>query len=228
MDLYQAGYTRRGRQGEGSGWSLVSESEGMSQKAKDGFAGFAGNLAELVQSIDMPEEAIGMFYDDRFLYYLHINYKTEAEGGDNRGISFTHGYCFNLMDYYTLCKNPEKLFGIKEEVFLKNYDSNVVSYPMMEDFSYHNMNLEYLKEKYQLSRELYRRLLIGATCAIEGYTDSLCIKMNCAKEEYAQVCKEVMYLIMQGLPYHLRIKVTLSRWKDQYLFFRSDRGNKLF
>ena len=74
MDLYQAGYTRRGRQGEGAGWALVSESEGMSQKAKDGFGGFAGNLAELVQSLEMPDQAIGIFQNNRFLYYLHINY----------------------------------------------------------------------------------------------------------------------------------------------------------
>lgn len=214
MDLYQAGYTRRGNQGEGSGWSIVSESEGMSPNAKDGFSGFAANLAELIEFIDMPDEAVGMFRDDRFLYYLHINYKTKAEeGGDKRGVSFTHGYCFGLTDYYTLCKEPEKLLGVTSDAFLKDYDSNVKAYPIIESFPYENMDLAYLKQKYQLSGESYRRLLIGATCAIEGYTDSLCIKVNCAKEEYAQICKEVMYLIMQGLPYHLRIKVTFFSYR---------------
>ena len=231
MDLYQAGYTRRGKQGEGSGWSLVSESDGMSTYAKDGFAGFAGNLAELVQSLDMPDEAIGVFRDDRFLYYLHINYKAEAEDMDIRGVSFTHGYCFNLTDYYVLCKEPEKLLGVDEDTFLKNYDSNDKSYPIKEKFSYQPMNFSQLKEKYDLSAEAYRRLLIGATCAVEGHTDSLCIKLNCEKEAYTQVCKEIIYLIMQGLPYHLRMKVTFFSYrggKTNIYFSDKIEGNNYY
>ena len=47
MNLYQAGYFRKGRQGSNAGWGIVAPSKGMSQIAKDGFKGIAAKLVEL-------------------------------------------------------------------------------------------------------------------------------------------------------------------------------------
>lgn len=115
---------------------------------------------------------------------------------------------------YNLCANPDMLLGITEEAFVMDYDASVKSYPIVEKLPYQTMDLGELKQKYQLSAAEYRHLLVGATCAIEDYTDSLCIKVDCPKENYIQVCKEIMYLIMKGLPYHLRKKVTFFSYKS--------------
>lgn len=214
MNLYQAGYTRRGRQGEGAGWSIVFPSEDMSQAAKEGFSGFAGNLAELVNGNTMPKEAFGVFRHDRFVYYMNINY--EVSGGENadaRGVSFTHGYCFNLADYYALCEKPEQLLGVADGTFRKEYDSSVKALPVAHELAYEPMDYRVLMDKYGLDAESYRYLLIGATCALEGFTNALCIKAERPLEEYGQVCREIMYLIMRGLPYHLRTKVTFFSYK---------------
>lgn len=232
MNLYQAGYTRRGRQGEGAGWSIVFPSEDMSHAARDGFSGFAGNLAELVNGSVMPKEAFGVFRHDRFLYYLNINYEVSGgETADARGVSFTHGYCFNLADYYTLCQEPERLLGVKEGTFLKEYDPSVKALPVAHELAYDPMDYGKLMEKYGLSQEDYRHLLIGATCALEGFTDALCVKADVGLEEYGQVCREIMYLIMRGLPCHLRTKLTFFSYaggKTNVYFSRKTEGSNYF
>lgn len=214
MNLYQAGYTRRGRQGEGAGWSIVFPSEDMSQAAKEGFSGFAGNLAELVNGNTMPKEAFGVFRHDRFVYFMNICYEVSGkEASDARGVSFTHGYCFNLADYYALCEKPEQLLGVVEGTFRKEYDSSVKALPVAHELAYEPMDYGKLMAKYGLDAESYRYLLIGATCALEGFTNALCVKVDKPLEEYGQVCREIMYLIMHGLPYHLRTKVTFFSYK---------------
>ncbi len=214
MNLYQAGYTRRGRQGEGAGWSIVFPSEDMSQAAKEGFSGFAGNLAELVNGNTMPKEAFGVFRHDRFVYYMNINYEVSGGGAaDARGVSFTHGYCCNLADYYALCEKPEQLLGVAEGTFRKEYDPSVKALPVAHELAYEALDYGKLMEKYGLDAESYRYLLIGATCALEGFANALCIKAQRPLEDYGQVCREIMYLIMRGLPYHLRTKVTFFSYK---------------
>lgn len=232
MNLYQAGYTRRGRQGEGAGWSIVSPSEDMSQDAKEGFSGFAGNLAELVNGSVMPKEAFGLFRHNRFLYYMNINYEVSGgEASDARGVSFTHGYCFNLADDYALCERPEQLLGVKGKAFLKEYDPSVRALPVVHELEYEPMDYRSLMDKYGLSAEDYRHLLIGATCALEGFADALCIKADVPLEEYGQICREIMYLIMYGLPYHLRTKVTFFSYKGgktNVYFSDKVEGNNYF
>lgn len=214
MNLYQAGYTRKGRQGEGAGWSIVAPSEEMSRIAMEGFRGISGNLVELVNRFPMPKSAVGLFCYDRFWFYLHINYavsKTEAK--DARGVSFVHGYSFSTEENDILCQNPEMLCGITDQTFQKNYDASIKAYPVVHELPYRTMNETQLKKKYKLSTEEYRRLLTGVTCALEEDVDSLCIKISCPLEEYCQVCLEVMYLILRGLPYHFRAKVTFFSYK---------------
>ena len=229
MNLYQAGYFRQGRQGNNAGWNIVSPSDGMSMIAKNGFKGIAANLTELKGSYEMPVEGTGIFRYERFLYLLNINYA--AKGEDDRGVSFTHGYCFNNADYYELCHAPEKLFALREDCFLKEYDDSVEEYPIRQQLAHGEMNFDALMNKYQLSKEQYRMLILAAISAIEGFTDPLCIQTTEAFENMRQVYNEVMYLIMYGLPYHMRIKVTCFSYRCEMAniyFSRWTEGNNCF
>lgn len=212
MKLYQAGYFRKGKQGNNAGWSIVSPSEGMSKIARDGFQGLAANLTELKRKGTMPVTNLGLFLYDRFVYLLHVNYA--ASGEDARGVTYVHGYCFNLSDYYDLCAEPSRLCGILDENFQMEYDESVKAYPVADGFvTGGTFDFDALIEKYHLSEEEYRRLVLGAVCAIEGSTDGLCIKYDVPLEEYKQVYREMLYLIMKGLPFHLRIKVSGFSYK---------------
>ena len=62
MNLYQAGYFRKGKQGSNAGWGLVSSSSGMSQFAQDGFEGIAANLVELKKTAGIPVVNTGIFF----------------------------------------------------------------------------------------------------------------------------------------------------------------------
>lgn len=225
MNIYQAGYTRRGRQGQGAGWSIVAPSVDMSQIARDGFSGIAGNLAELANSRDMQREAYGVFQYDRYMYYLHINYDTSGEEiADSRGVSFTHGYICNLSDYYKLCQEPENFTGLLPETFQTAYDPNVDAFPGVQELPHTGMNHGEIMAKYGFTMESYRQLILGTLCAIEGLGSALCIKVSCSQEEYLNVCREIMYLIFCGLPFQLRTKVTFfsGRGGKTVVFF-SDR-----
>ncbi len=232
MNLYQAGYTRRGGQGEGAGWSIVAPSEEMSRIAIEGFRGISGNLVELVNRFSMPKSAIGLFAHDRFLFYLHINYAvSKAEAADARGVAFVHGYSFSLEDNYILCQNPEMLLGVTDQTFQKNYDASIKAYPVVQKLPYQKMDNQLLRKKYQLYTEEYQRLLLGATCALEGYADPLCIKISCPLEEYQSICLEIVNLILSGLPYHLRAKATFFSYKGgKTMLYFSDQaeGNNYF
>lgn len=212
MKLYQAGYFRKGKQGSNAGWNIVSPSEGMSKVAKDGFQGLAANLTELKRKGAMPVTNLGVFLYDRFVYLLHVNYA--ASGEDARGVTYVHGYCFNLSDYYDLCAEPSRLCGILDENFQMEYDESIRAYPVAESFATEGaFDFDALIRKYHLTEEEYRKLVLGALCAMEGSTDTLCIKCDVPLEEYKQVYREMLYLIMKGLPFHLRVKVSGFSYK---------------
>ena len=206
MNLYQAGYYRRGKQGSGAGWGIVSPSKGMSQIAKEGFKGIAAKLVELKSVGVVPVLNTGIFLYDKFVYLMQVNYA--AKGEDARGVAFVHGYCFNTTDYFELCSNPSILCGASEENFRMEYDASVAAYPVAAGLSCENYDFGSLFSKYRLDDEKYKKLIFGAINAIENYSNPLCIKLDLPSEQYMQTSKELLYLIMMGLPYHLRIKVS--------------------
>lgn len=206
MNLYQAGYFRHGKQGSNAGWGIVSPSNGMSKIAKDGFRGIAANLIELKSKATMPVVNLGVFLYDRFVYLMHVNYA--ACGEDARGVTFVHGYCFNITDFYEFCIRPEMLLGVTEDNFRMDYDELEESYPVKNELSYLPFSWENLFEKYCFTDEEYKRLIFGAINALEGYSSPLCIKAEVPAKQYLQMTKELLYLIMMGLPYHLRLKLS--------------------
>lgn len=212
MDLYQAGYYRLGSQGSKSGWQLVSPSVGMSQKAKDGFKGIAANIIEL-KATGVPTFVSGIFTYDSFVYLIHTNYR--AQGTDSRGVSYAHCYCFGFKDYLELAKEPEKLFGILDGAFPNEY-TPVKAYPVANEIPYAPMNAQAILDKYGISTENYKKMLLGAISASEGLTPPLCIKKELPLEEYEAFYKDMMFIIFKGLPEYLRIKLTAF----------SFRGNK--
>lgn len=220
MDLYQAGYFRLGKQGIGSGWDIVTPSDGMSDFAIDGFKGIAASLIKLEESIaqPMPTEAVGLFrYNNKFntfIYFTHVNYA--AHGEDDRGVAYVHTYCFNLKDYYKLCVQPEMLFGIQPDTFDMEYRAEIMAYPVEHQFSYSKMDYNELLNKYNFSDEQYKNLILGVICAIEGYSNPMCIKYSKSLSNYSDIYKDIMYLIMSGLPYHLRQKVLSFSYKGMH------------
>lgn len=205
MKLYQAGYFRLGGRGSGSGWKLVAPSPGMSEIAKAGFRGIAAKLVDARQTVQMPSEALGIFGHDRFIYFMHVNYA--AAGEDSRGVAYVHGYCFNQAEYYELAIHPETLFGAMPEVFDMEYRPELSAYPVVQSLACRSMNERRLLDQYHISREQYKAMILGAICALEGYSGPLCIKAAKPPEQYVQMYRDVMYLIMKGLPYHLRQKL---------------------
>ncbi len=204
MNLYQAGYYRLGGSGSGAGWKLVAPSAGMSEIAKAGFRGIAAKLVDVRQRSGQPQ-ALGIFGHDRFFYLMHVNYA--AAGEDSRGVAYVHGYCFHQAEYFELAKQPEMLFGVLSECFDPQYRPELVSYPVVQELPYRSMNERRLLDQYQISQELYRAMLLGAVCATEGCGGGLCVKCTVLPEQYTQVYQDLMYLIMKGLPYHLRQKL---------------------
>jgi len=229
MDLYQAGYFRLGKQGRGSGWDIVAPSDGMSNFAIKGFKGIATSLIKLEETMRLPVEVAGLFQYDKFIYFIHVNYA--ASGEDNRGVAYVHGYCFNLKDYYELCIQPEMLFGIRPGTFDMEYKPGITAYPVEHSFSYERINYYGIMDKYHISNEQYRKLVLGVICAIEGYSNPMCIKCSTSLDNYLEVYKDVMYLVMSGLPYHLRQKVLSFSYKGiQTTVYFSDvtEGNNYF
>lgn len=211
MKLYQAGYFRMGGRGSGSGWKIAAPSPGMSEIAKAGFKGIASRLVDLKQSGQMPQKAMGIFRHDRFIYLMHVNYA--ASGEDSRGVAYVHGYCFNLQEYFGLAVHPEMLFGILPDQFDLEYQQELSAYPVRESLEYRNMNERRLLDRYRLSKEQYRKLILGAICALEGYSGPMCVKCQGLREQDTQSYRDVMYLVMKGLPYHLRQKLLSFSWQ---------------
>lgn len=206
MNLYQAGYFRKGRQGSNAGWGIVAPSKGMSQIAKDGFKGIAAKLVELKGSAGMPVVNTGIFLHDRFVYLMSVNYA--AQGEDARGVTYVHGYCFSIADYYELCADPARICAITEDSFPMEHDEAIIAYPVVNDLRYQTLSFAELLEKYHLTDEQYRMLLLGAINAVENYSNPLCISLSLPREQYKEAYQELLYLIMKGLPLHLRIKVS--------------------
>lgn len=221
MKLYQAGYYRLGGRASGSGWKIVAPSAGMSEIAKAGFKGIAAKLVDLKQSIQMPKRAMGIFRHDRFIYLVHVHYA--ASGDDSRGVAYVHGYCFSVADYFELLLQPELLFGAQPENFDLEYDPALSAYPAVEGLFCRNMNERWLLDKYRISSEMYRHLLLGSICALEGFGGPLCIKCTAAAGQEPEVYQDLMYLVMKGLPYHLRQKLLSFSWQGaQAMVFLSD------
>ena len=226
MKLYQAGYYRLGGRASGSGWKIVAPSAGMSEIAKAGFKGIAAKLVDLKQSIQMPQRAMGIFRHDRFIYLIHVHYA--ASGDDSRGVAYVHGYCFSLAEYFELLLQPELLFGAQPENFDLEYNPALSAYPAVEGLSCRNMNERWLLDKYHISSETYKHLLLGAICVLEGLGGPLCIKYTFAPGQELEVYQDLMYLMMKGLPYHLRQKLLSFSWQGaQSMVFLSDtvQGN---
>lgn len=205
MKLYQAGYFRLGGRGSGAGWKLVAPSFGMSEIAKAGFRGIASKLADLRQTVQVPQTAMGLFRHERFVYLMHVNYA--AAGEDSRGVAYVHGYCFNLAEYYQMAVRPQLLFGVSQQEFDMEYQPQLSAYPVREALDYQNLNERRLLDQYHLSAEQYKKLILGAICALEGYTGPMCIRCGAHQEQDIRTWQELMYLIMKGLPYHLRQKL---------------------
>lgn len=214
MSIYQAGYYRKGRQGANSGWSVVSPSLDMGKTSIDGYSGIASYLVEIGGNNKMPVINRGVYSHDLYMYMLQINYN--AKGLDSRGVSYVHTYCVDKDDFYELMKQPERVLGIKNSTFPLEYNDSVQNFPEVDTVEYDDFDFVALLQKYGIGDEEYRKLVLGAICAMEGFSNTMCIKYTAPLEEYEQISREITYLIMMGIPAHLRIKMTYFSYKDPH------------
>ena len=201
----------------------------MSNFAIDGFKGIAASLINLQETINMPAETAGLFQYDKFIYFIHVNYA--AHGEDGRGVAYVHTYCFSTKDYYELCLHPEMLFGIKPGTFDMEYMPGIKAYPIEHSLQYERIDYNKLIDKYHISNAQYKNLVLGAICAIEGYSSPMCIKCSTSLDNYWEIYKDIMYLVMAGLPYHLRQKALSFSYKGMHTtIYFSDitEGNNYF
>nr|MCR4937182.1 hypothetical protein [Lachnospiraceae bacterium] len=229
MNLYQSGYFRVGKQGVNAGWIIVAPSAGMSQTAQEGFRGIASNLTDLKGNSLSSPTAMGVFSHDRFVYMIHVNYV--AKGEDARGVVYTHSYCMNYKEYFDLLKTPEVIFGIREDAFPAEYDESISSYPVVASLPYDRFEVNEILGKYNLSPAAYSNLIMAAISGIDHLTDPLCITGDFTNNNINDVYREIMYIIMKKLPYHLRAKARLYSGAganaDIYFSEKAD-GNNVF
>ncbi len=208
MDLYQAGYCGIGNQGINDGWQIVAASKGMSSNSKDGFEGISTTLLELKDS-GMPQFAKGLFESKGFYYLIHVNYLFLMKNADVRRLGYVHCMCFDLEEYYEMSSTPEMLAGISSNTFPIEYDDSIESYPVINGIPYTSKDINSIMDKYGISDSEYREIMLGVLGAIESKNSSLCIKKKDVDfEQYEDFYNDILYLILKGLPYHLRIRTT--------------------
>lgn len=223
MNLYQLYFTRTGKQELDAGWKIISASEGISKIASEDFKGIASNLIEMKKQ-GVPQEILDIQFSKNFVFISGVN--MNSIGMDSRGVAFAHGYIVNANEYYETCKSPEKIFGMKEGTFKKEFEGQT-SLPVLNDFEYDRLDLNTILQRYGITEEQYEKLVISAILAIEKLASPLCIKTTRPLESYMSVAKDLMYCIMCGLPYHLRVKANVSSFckKNGTIFLSSQIEN---
>lgn len=211
MNLYQMGLYRIGQQGSNSGWQLVSPSMGISPVASERFEELASAIFEVRSSLNVPY-CRGLFVVDNFAFFTNLNFN--AKGEDERGVSYAHCYCFTMSDYLELAKNPEKIAYVLEETFPMEYDASIEEYPVEHDFKGEAMDVMEILAKYGISLDTYKEMVLGAICAAMGKSSPLCIKKALNSEEYIQFYKDILYVVMKGMPIRLRTKLSSFSFRE--------------
>lgn len=212
MDFYQVGYYRKGFQGVNSGWDFVAPTDGISQKATSGFRGYVSNIIQdytiklYGNPGQYPEQVTSLGVFENYVYLTHFNFT--AKGEDPRGVTYAHCYCFTLKNYLEISKTPEKLFGIAANIFPTEYNSAIDEFPLVNSLPYAAKDVSTILNKYGISDDNYRKLLVGVVGALEHLAEPVCIKKaDIPFDKYNEFYQDMMYVISMGLPHFLRIKL---------------------
>lgn len=208
--IYQLYYTRLGKQGNDAGWQVASASAGTPQLVKNTFYKLASNLVAIGSGAYVPPMAFDLQVLENYVFFSHINYRSVNEGSetDIRGVSFVHGFAIKAEEYRKICHDPEQILGIENSAITLNY-SGQKELPLLENVSYKALKQEGLLEKYHLDQERYSNLMYCVYAALGTVGGSLVIKSSQVKGEALRcLFQDITCLVMRGLPYIFRMKVS--------------------
>lgn len=220
VKLYQVGYHKNSQKK----WTLVSASADMSRIAMQSFKDIIAKLKDLGDMT--PEESFGVFRDGRFIFIIKADF--DREKGE---YTYFHCMCCNIKEYLRIMQFPMELFGYSKAAFPVGYNENVKHYDVLNQLPYEKMSVEAILGKYGISQKVYISLIGAAISAIMKMGGPLCIVIDREKYNQLECFKEIMFLIMSALPYHLRIIPSLyscgSLASDIFVSDKA-RGNNVF
>lgn len=146
--------------------------------------------------------------------YVFLARNTLRTDNHGRKTIFTHTYSAACGDYAELMQaEPERWLSIPMEQFLEYQAGTALSTLELDHPVEETMNPAYLFEKYNLTPQRYKQLLIGAYEAItEGKT--LCLKTELAPDNTERMVREIAYCVVIGLPAALKGRLSFSSAAD--------------
>ncbi|MCQ5140953.1 hypothetical protein [Enterocloster bolteae] len=211
MNIYQLHYTRLGKQGSGAGWQITGTAKGTPQLVINAFYKIASNLVLAGAGNSMPAQALDIHIEDRYVYISHINYSSRnlTDQTDIRGVSFVHGLVMRTDDYMELCRQPDRVMGIEDSFFDRDYEGKK-DLPVLHTLPCASMDMTGILKEYGMDQTRYSEMMKCVYAALYSVNGSLCIKAGGIKgEQLKTLCRKMTYLIYQGLPYVLRLKLSI-------------------
>lgn len=226
MNIYQLHYTRLGKQGSGAGWQITGAAKGTPQLAVNAFYKIASNLVSADAGNSMPAEALDVHIEERYVYISHINYSSRnlTDQTDIRGVSFVHGLVMRIDDYMGLCGQPDCIMGIEDSFFDRDYEGKK-ELPVLHTLPCVPMDMNGILREYGMDQIRYSDLMKCVYAALNSVNGSLCIKAEGIRgEEPETLCRKMAYLIYQGLPCMLRLKLSIfSYYRPGVMLCFSDK-----
>lgn len=211
MNIYQLHYTRLGKQGSGAGWQVTGTAKGTPQLVINAFYKIASNLVSAGAVNSMPAQALDIHIEERYVYISHINYSSRnlTDQTDIRGVSFVHGLAMRTDDYMELCRQPDRVMGIEDSFFDRDYEGKK-DLPVLHTLPCVYMDMTGILKEYGIDQTRYSEMMKCVYAALNSVNGSLCIKAGGIKgEQLKTLCRKMTYLIYQGLPYTLRLKLSI-------------------
>jgi len=208
--IYQLYYTRLGKQGSNAGWQTAAASQGIPQLVKNSFNKLASNLVAAAAKGHVPPMAFDLQMMENYVFLSHINYASVNEGAetDARGISFIHGFAIHAEEYRELVKKPEQVLGISSEEIMLNYNGKK-ELPLLGELSHGTFSKEELLGKYHLDQKRFNNLMGCVYAAMGTVGGSLVVRSSgCPGEGLRTLFREMTWLVMEYMPYILRMKVS--------------------
>lgn len=220
MNIYQLQYTRLGHQGSGAGWQVAAATKGTPQIAANVFYKIASNLVALKADGEMPREVWDIQIQENYAFLSHVNYDSRniGEETDIRGVSFVHAYVFRAEDFMQALRCQEQVLMWREDAFEKDYrgcrELPAVDSLPVQPAGMENLTRAGLMRLCGLTEEGYGKLMSCVYAALNSPAGSLCLcSQRRGLEEFEELAKKITWLVYDGLPYLLRMKLSVFSYR---------------
>lgn len=194
-----------------AGYTICAKSDGITAENAEHFSNvFNANMNQLFivdGRYEFGREVLTYIRNDDDFFIAKSTMRTDIEG---RPTIFHHAYLFKYEDYKTsMMTDPALMLSIPvAQMYTSEVNIGSVA-PFEPDFSKANaFNIDELRKKYNLTREKYAKLLIGAYRAVlSGRSLKIVTRLEC---DATETIREIAYCIAVGMPPALRGKITVS------------------